>query len=265
MESERETEVQSDADAQAAERVRPAAELDARLMVSRSRPPRIGKDRLMVLLLAFVVAVLTWLGMSLYTHDYNLKRRGGRTFLARQDTPRAGTPAPSASAPSMPAGADASATYRTGLTLDLALVGASTILPHGRNVRFDVTFTNTGREKIRIIDVRLELAPDLLHFAVTRDGDPVPLRKRPDPQTDFDGERDAVIDLLPGVQYVRRYNLSSLFDLNRPGVYEVEAEYDPAAFRARRGAARHVPGLHVLSTRSRAVKFRVSAHGERAP
>lgn len=60
---------------------------------------------------------------------------------------------------------------------------------------------------------------------------------RPGYQSAFDRQQDAIVPLLPGRSLVRPIKLSSLFEINLPGEYEVFVKYQPEALARAMGKA----------------------------
>jgi hypothetical protein len=228
----------------------------AGLKASHARPRRFDKDRMMLYSIALVIGTMALLGMSLMNHDYTSKKAKAKG--------KPGVPVGARSQPK-PSIREEPTLLVLGLQIDMKLVGNHTTMPHGRNVRVDVTLANGGNRRIRIIDVRQALAPALIQFTVTRGGRPLRPRKRARSKMQFDPERDAVIDLLPGGKFTRRYDVSALFAMDTPGAYEIVAAYVPASFREGQPKLRAVKNLNVLARRTRPVSFQIAPRDAAVP
>jgi hypothetical protein len=158
-----------------------------------TKPQRPGK----VIAIMFVGSLLVLLGWSLWRYDYKVRSR---------------LPPPPAR-------------IRSGLRVVPS--------PDGREQTAEFSLRNEGQTRICLLDtaaleplyqVQVELrvadgftpAPTLGMPVLTTLGDKL-----------LDGERDAIVELVPGSALVRCIRLSSRFDLRKEGQYRVSVVYQP--------------------------------------
>ncbi len=75
----------------------------------------------------------------------------------------------------------------------------------------------------------------------------------------FSEEEDAVVELLPGSCWRKRLDLSRVFDLGRPGIYEAAIAYDPRPLEDSGGADLKKLGVERGFARAAKVRFKIPA------